>query len=173
MSSLEYIDLALTSLALPDLPPQRCKGGSRFTLQRSKEQLTIRPKMRDIRRNFRQHLNNPGKIKVIDIDLSQTNAYLKSSYQSWDLPGWHQRPPGLPAPSLLHVVGTRIGETQPPTGATGPAAHSVQMHHLVDGAVSVRSREREEVGKKERGSKLIQNVCHKVTQACLKETDLV
>ncbi len=102
------------------------------------------------------------------IDLTLTTAYLKSSCQSWDLPGWHQRPPGLPAPSLLQVVGMRIGETRPPTGATGPAAHNAQMHHLVDNAVRVCVVERgRKQGKGERGSRLIQNA----TQAYLNETE--
>lgn len=57
--------------------------------------------------------------------------YLRSSYQSWGLPGQHQRPPDLPALSLLQAAGTMFGETRPPTVAGGPAAHSVWRRRLV------------------------------------------
>lgn len=84
--------------------------------------------------------------------LTLTAEYLKSSCQNWGLPGWHQRPPGLPAPSLLRVTGLKIGETQPPTEATGPAAHIVQRSHLVDIAmfVCVVKRGRKQEGGRER-----------------------
>ncbi len=106
------------------------------------------------------------------IHLALITVYLKSSYQSWGLPGWHQRPPGLQAPYLLQVAGMRIGETQPPTEATGPAAHNARTHHLVDSAVLMEQRVGGSGEKREDTSTWVQHVCNKDTKTCLNEADL-
>lgn len=72
-----------------------------------------------------------------DTFSSPIATYPRSSYRSSGHPGRRQRPPGLPAPSLLRVAEMKTGETQPPTGATSPAAHTVRRHHLADSAVFV------------------------------------
>lgn len=70
------------------------------------------------------------KKKWCEIHWFISTAHLKNSCQSSGLPGWHRRPPGLPEPSPLQVIGIKIDETRPPTGAKGPAARSGLMHHL-------------------------------------------
>lgn len=102
---------------------------------------------------------------------SLITTYLRSSYRSSGHPEWRQRPPGLPAPSLLQVAEMKIGETQPPTGATSPAAHNVRRHHLAECSVCA-GRDGMQGKGGVGGDKLIQNVCCQVNQAFLNETDL-